>query len=78
MILKRQVHRLWLGPPASADDSPLFNAGVLGRAELEGSKSVGARALRSPWSRVARVRSGTRISINRAGGENGKRESLVM
>jgi hypothetical protein len=58
MILKPQVHRLWLRPPASPDDSSLFNGGILGRAELGGSRSSGPRALRSSWSGISRGRFG--------------------
>jgi hypothetical protein len=42
LILKPQGCIGWLRPPASADDSPLFNAGILGRAELEGAEASGA------------------------------------
>jgi hypothetical protein len=65
MIWKPQVHRLWLRPPASANDSVLFNARILGCAELGESSSLGAQSFKVSRPGIARgeVWSGTRISI---------------
>lgn len=46
MIWKPRVYRLWLRPSASADDSVLRKARILGRAELGESSSLGAQSFK--------------------------------
>ena len=72
MILKPQVHRLWLRPPASADDFRCLMLEFLVAQNWEGAEASGPRALRSSRSGIARegeVWSGTRISIMSASTE---------